>query len=147
MQELHAVKKKSQRQPERLPQPPPHDLMRMLIPPAQALDLVTQGKTAEALANATRQIGKLTRDGLGHLACSDILTALAELDLRARQIAPETIERVAENRAIEEARAALAAAEVLHTRAKAEAFLAIGYREHAEALGFRVGIVEAEASA
>jgi hypothetical protein len=129
--------------PERLPQSPPDELMRMLIPPSQALALLTEGKTAEALANATRQIGAMTREGLGHLACSDILTALAELDLRARQLAPSAIASIgATDRAITEARAALVAAEAAHARAKAEVLLALGYREQAEALGFRVGIVE-----
>jgi len=125
-----------------LPSLPPDELMRVLIPPTQALDLIIEGKTAEALANATRQIGGLTRDGLGHLVCSEILTALAELDLRAKQIGPEVLGSIEEShRAIEEARAALTAAETKHTRAKAEVFLALGYREHAEALGFRVEIV------
>ena len=118
-----------------LPQAPPDELMRVLISPSQALDLAVEGKTADALANATRQIGVLTRDGVGHLVCSDILTALAELDLRAKQLAPEVLGRVEESRrAIEEARAALAAAETQHTRAKAEVFLVLGYRAHAEAL-------------
>ena len=119
----------------RLPQSPPVELMRMLISPSQALDLAIDGKTADALANATRQIAGLARDGVRHLVCSDILTALAELDLRAKQIAPEVLGRVEEScRAIEEARDALTAAEAQHVRAKAEVFLALGYRAHAEAM-------------
>lgn len=140
--------RKPQRSPDRLPPAPPAELMRVLIPPTQALALITQGTTADALANATRQIGTMTRDGLGHLACSDILTALAELDLRAKALPPELVDQIdSTDRAITEARAALAAAEAAHTRAKAEVLLAIGYREHAETLGFRIGIVEAKAPA
>jgi len=120
---------------ERLPQAPPDELMRVLISPSQALELAVEGKTADALANATRQIVVLTRDGVGHLVCSDILTALAELDLRAKQLAPEVLRRVEEShRVIEEARAALAAAEAAHAKAKAAAFLALGYREHSAQL-------------
>ena len=108
----------------------------MLIPPSQALDLVAQQKTAEALANATRQIGGMTRDGLGHLACNDILTALAELDLRAKQVSPQMLRSLDDTReAIRRAHAALAAAETLHARAKAEILSTIGYREQAEVLG------------
>jgi len=115
----------------------------MLIPPSQALELVAQQKTAEALANATRQIGGMTRDGLGHLACSDILTALAELDLRGRQVSPQMLRSLDDTRAaITRAHAALATAEALHARAKAEILLAIGYREQAEALGFGAEIDE-----
>lgn len=120
----------------------------MLIDPMQALMLVTQGKAGEALANATRRINELNRDDLGHLVCSDILIALAELELRGRQISAEMLESVESTReAIDSAKAALAAAEHAHARSKAEVLIAIGYREKAEELGFRVGIVEAEASA
>ena len=126
----------------RLPPSPPNELMRMLIDPRQALALVTEGTAGAALANATRQIGEMNRDGLGHLACSDILTALAELELRARQLTPATIESVQSTRtAIESAKAALASAECAHARSKAEVLVALGYRE--KELGFRVGIVEA----
>lgn len=125
----------------RLPPSPPNELMRMLIDPRQALALVTEGTAGAALANATRQIGAMNRDGLGHLACNDILTALAELELRARQLAPATIESVqSTHTAIESAKAALAAAECAHARSKAEVLVALGYRE--KDLGFRVGIVE-----
>ena len=137
------MRKKDQRQPERLPQSPPHELMRVLIDPMHALVLVTQGKVGEALANATLRIGDLNRDGLGNLVCSDILIALAELELRARQLTPATIESVqSTSTAIESAKAALAAAERAHARAKAEVLVALGYREKAEALGFRAGILD-----
>jgi hypothetical protein len=127
----------------RLPQAPPEELLRMLIPPSQALDLVAQHKTAEALANATRQIGAMERDGLGHLACNDILTALAELDLRAKQVSPQMLKSLEDTReAIMRAHAALATAEILHTRARAEILLTIGYREQAEELGLTVEVVE-----
>lgn len=128
------------------PHVPPDELMRALIDPRQALALVTEGKTAEALANATRQIGALNRDGLGHLVCSDILTALAELELRARQLAPATIEGVQSTRdAIESAKAALAAAERAHARSKAEVLVSLGYRAKAEELDLRVGVIETAA--
>ena len=125
----------------RHPPSPPNELMRMLIDPRQALALVTEGTAGAALANATRQIGAMNRDGLGHLACSDILTALAELELRARQLAPATIESVqSTHTAIESAKAALASAECAHARSKVEVLVALGYRE--KDLGFRVGIVD-----
>lgn len=129
-----------------LPRLPPDALMRLLIPPGQALDLLVEGKAAEALANATRQIGAMTSDGLGHLACSDILVALAELELRARKLGPAPVHHIQSTHdAVEEARIKLVAAERAHARAKAEALIALGYRQQAEALGFRVGLVEAEA--
>jgi hypothetical protein len=117
--------------------------MRMLIDPMQAIDLVAEGKAAEALANATRRIGELQRDDLGHLVCSDILIALAELDLRGRQLPPAMIEDLhSTHDAIAAAELALEAARSAHLRAKAEVLVALGYREKAEALGFKVGIVE-----
>ena len=131
----------------RLPQAPPDELMRMLISPSQALDLVVEKKTADALANATRQIGDMTRDGLGHLACSDILTALAELDLRAKQISPQMLSSLDDSReAIIRAHAALVAAEKLHMRAKAEILFALGYRQQAATLGFIKPIEPVEAT-
>jgi hypothetical protein len=124
------------------------ELLRMLIDPMQAIDLVAEGKAAEALANATRCIGELRRNDLGHLVCSDILIALAELDLRGRQLPPGMIDDLhSTHDAIAAAEAALEAARHAHTRAKAEVLVALGYREKAEALGFKVRIVEAEAPA
>ena len=109
-----------------------------------ALELVANGQVAEALANATRRIGEMNRDNLGHLACSDILIALAELDLRARQLPPSMIEDLhSTHDAITAAEIALETARRAHTRAKAEILVSLGYREKAEALGFKVGIVEA----
>ena len=135
------MRKKAQRPSERLPQSSPDELMRMLIDPTHALDLVAEGKAAEALANATRRIGELNRAGL--LPCSDILAALAELDLRARQLPPSMIEDLhVTHAAITVAEAALEAARRAHTRAKAEILIAIGYREKAAALGYKIGIVE-----
>ena len=128
-----------------LPRLPPAELMRMLISPGQALDLLVEGKAAEALANATRQIGGLQRDGLGHLVGSDILVALAELDLRAKELGPAPVHIIKQTeRALEEAKERLVAAERAHARAKAEALIALGYRQQAEAMGF-VGLVEAAA--
>ena len=122
--------------------------MRILIDPMQALVLVTEGKAGEALANATRRINELNRDDLGHLVCSDILIALAELELRGRQISPKMLESIqSASKDIESAKAALTAAEHAYARSKAEVLIALGYREKAEELGFRVGIVEAEALA
>lgn len=128
-----------------LPSLPPDELLHILIDPMHALDLVAKDQVAEALANATRRIGELNRDNLGHLTSSDILIALAELDLRARQLPPSMIEDLhSTHDAIAAAEAALEAARRAHTRAKAEVLIALGYREKAEALGFKVGIVEAE---
>ncbi len=131
-----------------LPRAAPDELMHMLIDPMQALALVTEGNTAKALANATRQIGELNRNDLGHLACRDILVALAELDLRATQISPELIEGFRTTRtAIAAAEEALEAARRAHTRTKAEVLIAIGYRAKVEQMDFRVDVVEAEAAA
>lgn len=139
------IKKPKRQQISDLPRSTPAELMRVLIDPMHALVLVVEGTAADALANATRQIGEMDRDGLGHLACRDILTALAELDLRARQIAPEKIAGLRTTAdAIEEARRALAAAERAHVRAKAEVLAAIGYHDKVEAL--RRSTAEAEAS-
>jgi hypothetical protein len=132
----------------KMPQASPDELMRLLIDPMHALALVEERKVGEALANATRRIGELSRDGLKHLACSDILIALAELELRARQISPEAIDNVGSTReAVEAAKRALAAAERAHTKAKAEVLVAIGYRAKAEEMGFRVGIIATSAEA
>ena len=131
----------------RLPQTPPDELMRMLIDPRQALALVTEGTAGAALANATRRIGEMNRDGLGHLACSDILVALAELELRARQIDPERLDSIRSTAAaIDAAEVALEAARRAHARAKAEVLVTLGYREKAEAVGFKVGLIAAEAA-
>ena len=115
-----------------LPRATPGELLRVLVPPSQALELVLMSTTADALANATRGFGKLRDDGLEHLACHDILDALAELDLRAKKMPPATIQRVFETRdAIAKAEAALASAKSAHARARAELLLALGYCEEA----------------
>ncbi len=136
------------RRPESpLPRLPAEELMRLLIPPAQALDLLVQGSAAEALANATRQIGDMNRGGIGHLACTDILLALAELELRAKKLGSAPVHRIQHTAdALEAAKATLAQAEHAHARAKAEALVALGYRHEAEEMGFRIGIVEAGAT-
>jgi hypothetical protein len=141
------MKKQKAASRDALPRTTPADeLMRLLIDPLHALALVTEGTVGEALANATRRIGELNRDNLGHLACSDILIALAELELRSRQLSPEMIGAIGStNTAVEEAKRALAEAERAHARAKAEVLVALGYREKAEAMGFKVGLVETEA--
>ena len=114
----------------RLPRSSPEELMRMLIPPSQALDLVSTGTAGDALANAMRQIGELTKSGLGNLACTDILDALAELVLRAKQVPRAAICNIAASReAIEAAKTALAAAEREHARAKAEVLSSLGYKD------------------
>lgn len=129
---------------ERLPKSSPAELLRMLIPASQAFDLTITGTAGDALANATQRIGQIKQDGLAHLVCTDILDALAELVLRAKQLSPEMLGNVHSCReAVEAAKRALAAAEQAHARAKAEVFAALGYKEQAEALGFRVGVVEA----
>ena len=126
----------------RLPRSSPEELMRMLIPPSQALDLVSTGTAGDALANAMRQIGELTKSGLGNLACADILDALAELVLRAKRVSPAALCSIAASReAIEAARTALVVAEREHARAKAEVLVTLGYEEQAAAMGFRVGVV------
>jgi len=108
---------------------PPAEALRLLIDPDHALVLVTRGQVAEALANATRQVGALDRDGLGHLACRDILTALAELDLRARRLPATALQRLQSTaRAIEDAKTTLAVAEQAHRAAEAEVLCAIGYQ-------------------
>jgi hypothetical protein len=136
------------RQPDRqLPVSSPRDLMRWLIPPAQALDLTRDGATADALANATRQIGDADRIGLGHLAPRDMLTALAELDLQAKKLPPDLVTRLDSTVAdIRMAEIALENAKKEHRRAKAEVLFALGYHEEAETLGYRVALVETEAS-
>ena len=122
-------KRPSQSSPTRLPRATPDELMRMLIDPMQALVLVTEGNAGEALANATRRINELNRDDLGHLVCSDILIALAELELRGRQISPKMLESIqSSSKAIESAKAALTAAECAYARSKAEVLIALGYR-------------------
>lgn len=111
-----------------LPRSSPRELLRVLVPPAQAIELVLLGTTADALANATRGFGKLRDDGLDHLVCHDILDALAELDLRTKELSRAAIQRVAETRAeIDKAEAALDAAKSAHACAKAEIFRALGY--------------------
>lgn len=120
----------------------------MLIPSAHALDLVVEGKAAEALANATRRIGALTRDGLGDLTCSDILVALAELELRSRSISPEMLTAIrATADAIEAARAAITSAQRAHARARSQVLAALGYREEAEKLDAAYAAAATEASA
>lgn len=108
---------------------PPDELMRLLIPPVQALELTLQGMAAEALANATRRFDALKRDRLDHLTSNGILTALAELDLRGRQLDPALVNRVRQTHdEVKDARRALADAEANHARAKADVFSALGSR-------------------
>lgn len=123
------MRRKKTAPPSRLPRATPDELVRMLIPPVQALDLVLLGTTADAVANATRGIGKLRDDGLDHLACGDIVVALAELDLRAKALAPEVVQRIRDTSdAIAEAEKALDAARRAHARAKTEVLAALGYK-------------------
>lgn len=137
---------KQKRQPDRLPVSAPRDLMRWLIPAAQALDLVRNGDTANALANATRQIGVADQHGFGHLAPRDMLTALAELDLQAKNLPPDLIEQIDSTlAAMRTTEIALELAKKEHRRARAEILFALGYHEEAEAMGYHVKLVETEA--
>jgi hypothetical protein len=112
-----------------LPRLPADELMRLLIPPWQAIDLLIKNTTAEAIANAMRQIGGRHRN---------ILIALAELDLRAKELGPAPMHCIKVSaHALEEAKAQLAAAERAHARARAEVLIAIGYPQEAEAMGCR----------
>lgn len=122
-------RKKTAPPTSRLPRATPDELVRMLIPPVQALDLVLLGTTADAVANATRSIGKLRADGLDHLACGDIVVALAELDLRAKALGPEAVQRVRDTHAaIAKAEQALDDARRAHASAKTEVLATLGYR-------------------
>lgn len=124
---------------DRLPSAPPGNLLRMLIDPAQALALVTEGQVGAALANATRRIGELRGDGLGHLVRDDILVALAELELRARTLPADAVTAIQSTmEVIETARRALKDAERAHARARAAVLVGLGYREKVEELDSRV---------
>ena len=121
------------RQKSDAPAPPratPAELLLLLVPPAQAVDLVALGKTADAVANATRALRKLRDDGLGHLTSDDILVALAELDLRSKGLAPELIHRLdAADAELATAEQTLAGARRARTRAREEILVALGYNE------------------
>lgn len=71
--------------PEKTPDPLPPDIaLQTMITPLYATWLVTENAVGEALANATRALA-------GRGAGDALLQALAELDLRARNLSPEEI--------------------------------------------------------
>lgn len=80
----------------KLPELPPDIAMRTMIDPFYAVYLVTEGSVGEALANATRSGAEARKVGI--TVGDTMLTALAELELRARDLSPELIVQVRELR-------------------------------------------------
>jgi aminoglycoside phosphotransferase (APT) family kinase protein len=83
----------------------PDVAMRMMLDPQYAVWLVVEGVVGDALANATNAIQAARRHGL--TSGDTMISALAELHRRARDITPETIAAAAHTRRkLEEAQAA-----------------------------------------
>lgn len=77
---------------------PPDLAMRTMIDPFYAVWLVCEGSVGEALANCTRKTYEARKIGLGGLAGDTMLQALAELELRARDLPPELLAQARELR-------------------------------------------------
>jgi hypothetical protein len=68
----------------------PDVAMHTMLDVNYAIYLVTEGRVGEALSNATRAIAEVREAGL--VSSDTMIIALAELELRAREIAPiETV--------------------------------------------------------
>lgn len=79
-----------------LPSLPNDVAMRTMIDPLYAVWLVTQGNVGEALATATRKTHEAR--AIGFTVSDTLLQALAELELRARDIDPKLIAQAKELR-------------------------------------------------
>lgn len=70
----------------KMPELPPDVAMRTMIDPFYAVWLVSEGSVGEALANATRGLAEARKAGI--TVGDTMLQALAELELRARDLSP-----------------------------------------------------------
>lgn len=77
---------------------PPDVAMRTMIEPFYALWLVCEGSVGTALANCTRALSEARQVGVGVLAGDTMLIALAELERRSHDLAPEQLAYVRELR-------------------------------------------------
>lgn len=96
--DYHGSKRERDAQAQEAATMPSDVAMRTMIDPFYAVWLVCQGSVGEALANATRKTVEARRLGFGGLAGDTMLQALAELELRARDIDPKLIAQAKELR-------------------------------------------------
>lgn len=96
--DYHGSKREREAQAQEAAAMPNDVAMRTMIDPFYAVWLVCQGCVGEALANATRKTVEARRIGFGGLAGDTMLQALAELELRARDIDPKLIAQAKELR-------------------------------------------------
>lgn len=97
--DFHGTKKQREREAARTVSPfdYPNDVaMRTMIDPFYAVWLVVEGSIGEALANATRKTHEART--IGFAVSDTMLQALAELELRARDVSPELIKQAKELR-------------------------------------------------
>ena len=88
--------KRDRAQAGKLPELPNDIAMRTMIDPFYAVWLVTYGSVGEALANATRKTYEARQQGFN--VSDTLLQALAELELRARDVDPALIKQARELR-------------------------------------------------
>ena len=88
--------KRDRAQASKLPELPNDIAMRTMIDPFYAVFLVGEGSVGEALANATRANVEARRVGI--TVGDTMLQALAELELRARDLDPELLKQARELR-------------------------------------------------
>ena len=94
--DFHGSKRDRAAAARQLQELPPDIAMRTMIDPFYAVYLVTEGSVGEALANATRA-GYEARK-LGMMIGDTMLAALAELELRARDLDPKLLDQARELR-------------------------------------------------
>lgn len=92
----HGTKKERELAKYKMPELPNDIAMRTMIDPFYAVWLVTEGSVGEALANATRKTHEARK--IGFNVSDTLLQALAELELRARDLDPELLKQARELR-------------------------------------------------
>lgn len=94
--DFHGTKAQRAAKASALPELPPAVAMRTMIDPFYAVWLVSQGSIGEALANCMRKTVEARQAGL--TIGDTMMQALAELELRARDLPPELIAQAKELR-------------------------------------------------
>lgn len=94
--DFHGSKRDRELAKYKMPELPNDIAMRTMIDPFYAVWLVTEGNVGEALANATRKTHEARK--IGFNVSDTLLQALAELELRARDLDPQLLKQARELR-------------------------------------------------